>query len=495
MTPAPNPSARPRPDRAPKPDTPLRPLKQRAARNAWRQDLLKVWLPAMLLTAAGFWIAWQFVEPAPPSTVRLATGSPGGGYERIGQRLAESFARRSVMLNPVTTAGSEDNLRLLLDGDVDAALVQGGTADTETADGIELQAVVSVDLELALLVVRRPVFADWLHASAEPADRTVPRVITLDNPQLAALLTGRHVSTGPPGSGTAQLARHLLTEWGIADTVTDPSPAATADALAGLRRGHCDASFFVLAPDAPKVAELLADPDLIVVGLAQAHGLAQRTTYLSPVVLARGVIDPARDLPATDLPTVAPTAYLAVRADTHRAVVQLLVRAAVEDQHPRLVGAPGTFPTLDRADLPIAAEARYFFERGPNILHRTLPFWIASTVDRLAILLIPMLTVLIPLMRIAPPTLRWRIRRRIYRWYRQLRVIDDDLVRTDLPPARLTADQNQLRELDDEVSETDVPLSYMEEFYNLRLHIAYMRQRVDERINTDATETNPPQGG
>ena len=123
------------------------------------------------------------------------------------------------------------------------------------------------------------------------------------------------------------------------------------------------------------------------------------------------------------------------------------------------------------------------------MLYRTLPFWIASTVDRLAILAIPLITVLIPLMRIAPPTLRWRIRRRIYRWYRQLRVIDDDLGRADLPPQRLAADRDQLRELDDEVSETDVPLSYMEEFYNLRLHIAYMRQRVDERLGSDAAGT------
>ncbi len=422
----------------------------------------------MLLTAACFWVAWQFVEPAPPSTVRLATGAPGGGYEGIGQRIATSFDRRNVFLEPVATAGSAENLRLLVDGEVDAAIVQGGTVG---ADAQDLQAVVSVDYELLLLAVKRTLLPD-----------STP-VAVLDNPAIVELLTHQRIAIGQPQSGAAQLAQHLLNEIGLTDQVVITAQDSARTPLESLRSDGCDAAFFVLAPDAPKVADILADPTLTIVGLAQSPGLAQRAAYLAPVVLARGVIDPARDLPAADLPTLAPTAYLAVRPDTHRAVVQLLVRSAVEDQHPRLVGTPGTFPTLDRADLPIAAEARYFFERGPNILHRTLPFWIASTVDRLAILLIPMLTVLIPLMRIAPPTLRWRIRRRIYRWYRQLRVIDDDLVRTDLPPARLVADQNQLRELDDEVSETDVPLSYMEEFYNLRLHIAYMRQRVDERCD------------
>ena len=460
---------------SPVPPTPtLGPLKQRAEHRAWRRDFLKVWLPVLLLTGAGFWVAWQFVEPAPPATVRLATGTAGGGYQRTGQRMARAFARRDVLLESVATAGSTENLQRLAAGEVDAALIQGGTVDPGDDAAQALQAVVSIDHELLLLAVRRDLLPD------------APRVVTLDNPGLAALLAGRRVAPGPVGSGTAQLTAHLLQELGLASAVT-PAPAAD-DTLQALRHGDCDAGFFVLAPDAPRVAELLAEPAVAIVGLAQARGLAQRTAYLTSVVLDRGVIDPARDLPAADLPTVAPTAYLAVRADTHRAVVQLLVRAAVEDQHPRLVGAPGTFPTLERTDLPVADEARFFFERGPNILHRTLPFWIASTVDRLAILLIPMLTVLIPLIRIAPPTLRWRIRRRIYRWYRQLRVIDDDLGQPDLPRDRLAADRDQLRALDDEVSETDVPLSYMEEFYNLRLHIAYMRQRVDRRLAPPAAK-------
>jgi len=453
------------------------PLKKRAARNAWRRDLVKVWLPAVALAAAGFLIAWQFVEPAPPRTVRLATGAPGGGYERIGRNLATAFAKRDVYLEPVATDGSTENLRRLAEGDVDAALVQGGTLHDAVDDPSNLEAVISVDFELVLLAVRRAALD-----TPEP-------VVVLDNPDLARLLAGLRVAVGPDGSGSASLGRHLLAELGLTDTLAPVDASAQNDPLASLQANTCDAAFFVLSPDAPKVAALLADPELSVVGLAQSSGLAQRAETLAPVVLARGVIDPARDLPAADLPTVAATAYLAVRTDTHRAVVQLLVRAAEEARHPRLVGTPGTFPTLARADLPVADEARDFFERGPNVLYRTLPFWIASTVDRLAILAIPLITVLIPLMRIAPPTLRWRIRRRIYRWYRQLRVIDDDLGRADLPPQRLAADRDQLRELDDEVSETDVPLSYMEEFYNLRLHIAYMRQRVDERLGSDAAGT------
>jgi hypothetical protein len=135
-------------------------------------------------------------------------------------------------------------------------------------------------------------------------------------------------------------------------------------------------------------------------------------------------------------------------------------------------------------DLPVADEAEFFFERGPNILHRLFPFWLASLIDRLIILVVPLLVVLIPLFKMAPALLRWRIRSRIYKWYRQLRVIDDALGRDHpLPEARLRQDLQNLRELDDEVTDTDVPLSYMEEFYNLRLHIAYMRERIENRLD------------
>jgi hypothetical protein len=49
-------------------------------------------------------------------------------------------------------------------------------------------------------------------------------------------------------------------------------------------------------------------------------------------------------------------------------------------------------------------------------LQKYLPFWIASVVDRGKILLLPALTLLLPLFRVAPPLYRWRIRSRIYRW-------------------------------------------------------------------------------
>jgi len=67
-------------------------------------------------------------------------------------------------------------------------------------------------------------------------------------------------------------------------------------------------------------------------------------------------------------------------------------------------------------------------------------------------------------------------------WYRQLQVIDGEIVGGGVPRARLESDLALLERLDQDVSGSEVPLSCMEEFYNLRLHIAYMRQRVKEAL-------------
>ncbi|MEM8783691.1 MAG: TAXI family TRAP transporter solute-binding subunit [Planctomycetota bacterium] len=431
------------------------------------KDTLKVWVPIGLLGVALCFVAWSFVEPAPPPTVVLSTGTEGGAYHAKAQRYADSFRRSGIALELTPSAGSAENVQRLLDGDADAALVQAGTVPDEAADTLE--AVVAVAYEPLLVFVR------------DAPEASPPTGETL------AFLAGKRIAIGGEGSGTAALVDTLLDALDL--RVSAEASGTTLVAVGGqeaadaLKAGQLDAACFVMDPDSDLVADLLAAEGVSLLDLRRSPAWSHRFSYLEAVTIDEGVVDPVQNLPGAEIRTVAPVAYLAVRRDTHRAVVQLLVEAAKDDHKARsLVAAPGTFPSLRRMDLPVADEAEFFFERGPNFLHRLFPFWLASLIDRLIILIVPLLVVLIPLFKAAPPMLRWRVRRRIYRWYRKLRIIDDALSHADLPEARLRADLDQLRDLDTEVAETDVPLSYMEEFYNLRLHIAYMRQRVESRL-------------
>ncbi|BAM03139.1 hypothetical protein PSMK_09800 [Phycisphaera mikurensis NBRC 102666] len=422
---------------------------------------MKVWGPVVLLAAIGFAVAWSFVEPAPPAVVRIATGPDGGAYRQIAERAAASLARRGIEVELRATSGSARNADLLRRGEVDAALLQGG-GFAEAGGAETLQAVVTVGFEPVLLVLRRQGDAP---------------VVPVPLPAAAGLAEDARVAVGGAGSGTEPLARRILAGLLREGAEATPRLRVGGDAALGLLRSDdADAAFLVLAPEAPRVAAVLADPGLVVASLPQAGALARRDAALAAVTLLRGVVDPSRDLPAADVETVAAATFFAVRDDTHRAIVQLLVQAAREDATPDLLADAGTFPTLLHAPLPIADEARHFFERGPSALYRHLPFGLASALDRLAILLLPLLTLLIPLARAAPPVLRWRLRRRIYRWYTRLRAIEADAEAGHAPEGL----RERLAALDDEAADTEVPLSYMEEFYNLRMHIDLLRRRLGE---------------
>jgi len=380
---------------------------------------------------------------------------------------------KGIELEIVGTAGSLENWDLLLAGAVDAALVQAGTAPAGAER--ELEAVASIAFEPLFLFHRRGL----------QAEESIP------TGRLEHLVEGRF-AIGAAGSGTQHLMRVLLRETGFEDRLDEIGTTLLslggAQAVDALLDGSIDAAAFVMAPQAPLVQRLLAAEGVHLVDLAQASGLAQRLPYLSAVTLYGGVVDPRRNLPPENVRMVATVTYLVVRKDTHRSVVQLLIEAAQRSSIPHLVGSATEFPSLAYTDIPVAEDARYFFERGPNLLHRHLPFWVASLIDRLAILIIPLLTVIIPLFRIAPAALQWSVRRRIFRWYRQIRVIDEELAGGSVPPARLESDLALLERLDQDVSATEVPLSYMEEFYNLRLHIAYMQQRVRDALARDPAE-------
>jgi hypothetical protein len=214
-------------------------------------------------------------------------------------------------------------------------------------------------------------------------------------------------------------------------------------------------------------------------------------------------VDLARDVPPRDTYVVAPAANLVARADLHPSVVALLMRAVfAEHERGGMLARPGQFPSTDFIEWPLHPAAREYFRGGPPFLQRYLPFWVAALIDRMKFLLLPLVTLLLPLMRIAPPLYAWRVRSRIYRWYRVLRGVDERLrqeARAEragrLPPAEREAelrhDRALLRGLEAELADVNVPLSYMFEYYNLRLHVEMVARRLDERAARPPLSSQP----
>ena len=141
--------------------------------------------------------------------------------------------------------------------------------------------------------------------------------------------------------------------------------------------------------------------------------------------------------------------------------------------------APGTLPSLDGSEFKPNAVARHYLKYGPSFFQEHLGFWLASLIDRAKIMLVPFFLLLIPLVKLAPPVYRWQIRSRIYRWYALLRGIDQALRTGD--QAQLADFERKLSAVEHELAQVSVPLSYMEEFYHLRLHIDLVKRRLEHQ--------------
>jgi TRAP-type uncharacterized transport system substrate-binding protein len=428
----------------------------------------------VLAVAATPWL----IGPPCPRHVVIATGSTDGNYYAFAERYREILARDGVKLEVRSTAGSVENKRLLAgeDADVSLAMIQGGVAGTDT--GGKLECLASLYLE--------PVWV--FHRS----DLQVERLTDL---------RGKRIAIDRPGSGTRALALLLLRENDI--TVTQPLPvrgsAAELDASGttlvawggrraaqALRAGEVDAVFFVISPQSPIVGDLLRDDHVRLMSFRRAVAYQRKHPYLSSVTLSEGMLDLKNNIPPRDIVLLAPAANLVARSDLHDALVPLILDAAVEvHQQDGFLEQRGAFPTLRFAECPVNDRARRYFKSGPPLFYRILPFRVAVWLDQVKLVALPLFTLLLPLLKVAPPIYRWRIRSSIYRWYRILREIDLKLKQADAD-ADFADDVIRLQNLDNELSEVSVPLSYMEEFYNLRLHVAYLLDKVLRRQQEQA---------
>lgn len=403
-----------------------------------------------------------FVEAPPPKKIVIASGGRNGAYYQFAQKYADALKKEGVTVEVRETAGSVENLRLLQDAGsgVAVAIVQSGVAGPEDRD--RLDALGSL--------YREPLWV--FYRGAKPLDRL-------------GQLAGKRVGVGPPGSGTYAIAMQLLAVNGLVGSGgpgESPKVVLVKDnvtaAAKALQKGELEAAFFVAAFEADYIKDLLNDDGVRLLSFGQHEAYQRKFRFLSPVTVPAGLVHLGQNLPAQDIALIAPTAMLVGRKDLHPALASLLLTATtrIHGQGDELSN-PGEFPSASYTDIPVSEDAKHFYKSGPPVLQRFLPFWLASLVDRLKILLIPLIMLLMPLFRAAPPLVRWRTRRKIYLWYSALRDIDQKLV-AGLSGPEIDQELARLRDIEHQVRFVEVPLSYMDEFYHLRLHLRMVQENL-----------------
>ncbi len=126
----------------------------------------------------------------------------------------------------------------------------------------------------------------------------------------------------------------------------------------------------------------------------------------------------------------------------------------------------------------ISDDAIRYYTSGKSFLYRSLPFWLASLADRLLVILLPILVLLIPSVRLVPALYSWRIKSRIYRWYGALIALERGMFEDRESETERAEMLKRLDQIEESVNRMKMPLAFADQFYVLREHIGFVRQRL-----------------
>jgi TRAP transporter TAXI family solute receptor len=425
----------------------------------YQRKWLWIRLPMVFAAAAVATGLWLFAYPMPPTRLSITTAGTDGAYYLHAQRYAERFAAHGITLDIQPSAGSQENLERLRQAanPSDLAFMQGGFgylgSSLERRDRSRVETLVNVDVE--------PV---WVFTRGREID-------SLNQ------LQGLRVAIGPEGSGTRKVALKLLEQARIDARDLTLSPLTSSPAVQALRQNAVDVVFIVAAPESFVVQNMLILPGIHLANIRKSAAITERNPYLESRLLAQGTLD-AR-IPPRDITLLTTTASLVAREGLHPALKRLAIAVAM-DVHAGggLFHRAGDFPSLRRIDFPTAPQARETLTHGLPWLERLLPFWWAQVVERVLLIVLPLILLALWLMRLIPAYLRWILESRVNRWYGELKFIENDLGQESLSGLDLTRFLLRLNGIDKAMMAFATPRDLMARCYTLHQHIEFVRQRL-----------------
>jgi TRAP-type uncharacterized transport system substrate-binding protein len=427
----------------------------------WHPTLLRV-LVAIICFTGVLWLGLAYFNPAPPSTITIATGPKGGAYEFFAQQYRERLARAHVTLNIRLTEGTAENIRLLEEprSGVQAGFVVGGASNSQQAPGL-----------LSLGRVNSQVF--WIFYRGTE---------TLDD---LTQLKSKRIGVGPEGIVTAR----VLAAAGVNSESATLLPLTGSAAVEALNDGRLDAIFIALAPDSSTVQTLLHEPDVRLMSVSQTDALTRIFPYLVRLVLPRGVIDLEHNIPPKDVDLIGTTNAVVVREDLHPEIIDLLAKTLVEVHGGAgLFQRAGEFPTQTDPEFPVADGAREFYKNGPSYFNKYLSYWTVSLIKKIAAVILSCAVLLVPFSNFVPKLTGWVVRDRMRSLYHGLRIIETSM-QTDLTAAQLDALQSDLEGIDRSANDLGVPIRHSDLYFDLKIHINHVRQGLRLRRAALHSET------
>ncbi len=426
-------------------------------------DLTHTLGPILLLSAAAIWLTVHFVRPAPPRTITISAGPPGSSFAILAQRYRSILARNGITLKIQPSQGSQQNLERMKahHSRVDIALVQAGPDPGTGAGAAGQRGLVSLgSMFYQPLVI--------FYRARKPLIRL-------------SQLWGKRIAVGKPGSGTYALARALLAANDV--TPTAPTRFLAEEGIAArnaLLTGEADATFLTGDSTPPAImGAMLHARGVRLFDFTQADAYVRRFPYLHRIDIPAGAFDLGEDLPSHAITMLAPAVELLAHSDLHPALVDLLIEASQEVQGgANVLHAAHVFPNSATYDYPLDSEAARYYKSGDkSFTYQYLPFWLASLVDRILVVLVPVIVVLVPGLRYLPQLYGWRVNSRIHRRYGELMALERESL-GPLSPERRVELLERLLEIERSAILRKIPGSHAEQLYLLREHIGFVRRNL-----------------
>lgn len=431
------------------------------------KDLLIAFGPMTLAVIALIAIAYWVVDPAPSRNLDFSSGQENSAYATFAKQYSEELAKNGLNLRLHPSQGSQENLKKIsdLDSIIDIGFVQSGSTDQAKAQEQGLISLGSLFYE--------PI---WIFYRSETA---INNLTDLKN---------KRINVGPDDTGLHHLFTQILSVNNLEEKDVTLEKLESTPATVALIEGKIDVLVMSSASDSPLLQMLLQTPGIELFDFVQAEAYTRRFPFLSHVVLPRGIVDMGKDIPSRDYHLISPTATLVAHESLHPALISIFLQAAKKIHGgANWFSKQDEFPSDRYTEIAVDAQAEKFYKSGTPFLQRYMSFWMANFLDRMWVVLIAFGALLLPLSKIIPPLYVWRIRSRVYKWYGQLRSIEQaiDEVAIDQLQATLQAQLKNLETLENTVNQINVPLSYAEELYGLRSHIYFVRKRLQSLIKTN----------
>ncbi len=452
---------------------------------------------AIIATA---WLAIVILKPGPDGKIVLASGGSEGAYNDLALLYQKQMKKYGVEveLRP-RTAGAETIKGLFTaePSEIDGGFVKGGVAGSMQGRYATDEERVLHDRQVENLLSVGRLFYEPIYVFYRGTGDRFARSISD--------FKGRKIWIGNAEGGARRVVLKLLKANGVDEKNSKIIEQELPDDAKPLLTGEADVAFLVLPPESPKIFKLMRTPNILLMDFsAEADAYAARFPYLSKLVMHRGSIEFEPDVPSANITLLATSVALVIKKSVHPAIVALLADAVMDnprrgfdrDGEPILFHKAGEFPTANDSEYEVARDAKVMFKVGElPFLLRTIapfnervgiPFWVTAYLHehgtRTLLILIPLLSILLPLMRILPMIYTWTVRRRLLHWYKEMKALEAEL--GDHPartPAQLTEAREQVERIDRAVSRIKVPLIFSDQYYDLRAHIDLVRRQLNPR--------------